>query len=247
VVSLLAVAAQADLVIESKVESPQMNSPMTTKIKGDKVRTDLSGMGMSVIMDNKSGDSINLMHAPKMAMKSTAAQTKQAVELAKQFSGVSSGEPSKPQKTDKTEKIGDYECDIYTWSSGGISGRYWVAKNHPQAALLKDAEKKMKSGILAGAEAGPDTTVLPGAVVKTETVAAGQTTVATVLSVKEQKVDDKEFEVPSDYKAMAMPQMPGFGGPGAGSAPAPAGAPAPAPPPAPARSPSGAPRPAGTK
>jgi len=236
--SLLAAAAQADLVIESKVESAQMNSAMTTKIKSDKVRTDIASgpMGaMSVIMDNQSGDSVNLMHAQKMAMKSTGAQMRQALEMAKQFTGAATGEAAKPQKTDRSEKIGDYDCDIYTWSSGGMSGRYWVAKNHPQAATLKEAEKKMKAGILAGAQTGPDTSALPGAVLKTETVAAGQTTVMTVVSVKEAKLDAKDFEVPPDYTAMAMPQMPGFGGQAPGGA-APGRAPAPAPqgaPPAP--------------
>jgi len=249
IVSLLAVGARADIVIESKVESAQMNSPLIVKIKGDKVRTDMAGMGMSVIMDNKSGDSVNLIHAPKMAMKSSAAQTKQALEIAKQFSGAATGETAKPQKTGNSEKVGEYDCDIYTWSSGAATGRYWVAKNHPQAAILKDAEKKMKAGVLANAEVGPDTSALPGAVLKTETTAAGQTTVATVLSIKEQKVDDKDFEVPADYKSMAMPQMPGFGAPNAGGAPAPGRAPAPggAPAPAPGRAPSGAPPAPGAK
>ena len=236
VVSLLAVVARADIVIESKIESAQMNSNMVVKIKGDKVRTDMAAMGMSVIMDNKSGDSVNLIHAPKMAMKSSAAQTKQALEIAKQFSGAAAGETAKPQNTGKSEKVGEYECDIYTWSSGAATGRYWVAKNHPQAAILKDAEKKMKAGILANADVGPDTSALPGAVLKTETSAAGQTTVATVMSVKEQKVDDKDFEVPADYKSMAMPQMPALGAPGAGGAPAPGG-----------RVPSGAPPAPGAK
>src|SRR4029079_9988431 len=34
-------AANADLVIEQKVESPQINSTIVTKIKGDKVRMDI--------------------------------------------------------------------------------------------------------------------------------------------------------------------------------------------------------------
>ena len=75
----LAVAVQADLVIESKLESPQINSAITTKIQGEKLRADMSGgaLGsMSVILDSKSGDSVNLMHGPKIAMKTSGAQMK---------------------------------------------------------------------------------------------------------------------------------------------------------------------------
>jgi hypothetical protein len=229
-VSILAAAAQADLVIESKVESPQVNTPMTTKIKGDKVRTDMNAgpMGaMSVIMDNKSGDSINLMHAPKIAMKTSGAQMKQTLEMAKQLSGAPAADATKPQKSSQSEKVGEYDCDIYTWNGGAMTARYWVAKSHPQAVMLKDAEKNMNAGVLGAAQSGPDTTTLPGPVLKTETVTAGQTTTVTVVSVKEQKLDDKDFETPADYKAMAMPQMPGFGGEGAGPIPAPRRAPAP--------------------
>jgi beta-galactosidase GanA len=240
--SLLAIAAQADLVVESKIESPQMNSTMTMKIRGDKIRTDVAGgpMGsMSVIVDNQSGDSVSLMHGPKMAMKTSAADMKRVAEMAKQFTGGATGDAAKPNKTGKTEKVGDYDCDVYSWTSGGMSGRYWVAKGHPQEAILKEAEKKMNAGIMAGAQTGPDTSALPGAVLKTETIAPNQTTVVTIVSIKEQKLDDKTFDVPADYKAMAMPQMPGFGGPPAGDAPAPGAAPIPRPaprgaPPAPA-------------
>ena len=224
VVSFMAAAVRADLVIESNVESPQMNTPMTTKIKGDKVRTDMNGGpigAMSVIMDNRSGDSINLMHAGKIAMKTSGAQMKQTLEMAKQLSGAPAGTPAKPQKSSQSEKIGDYDCDIYTWSGGTMTARYWVAKNHPQAAMLKDAEKKMNAGVLGAAQSGPDTTTLPGPVLKTETVTSGQTTTVTVVSVKEEKLDDKDFETPAEYKAVAMPQIPGFGGDGAGRAPAP--------------------------
>ena len=217
----LEVAVQADLVIESKLESPQINSSITTKIQGEKLRADMSGgaLGsMSVILDSKSGDSVNLMHGPKIAMKTSGAQMKQTLELAKQFTGAPTGEASKPEKSGMSEKIGDYDCDIYTWTATGTTGRYWVAKNHPQAQMLKEAEKMMNSGILGTTQSGPDISLLPGPVMKTETISAGQTTVITVESVKEQKVDPKDFEVPADYKAMVMPAIPGFGGDAGGGA-----------------------------
>jgi hypothetical protein len=219
-------AASADLVIEQKVESPQINSTVVTKIKGDKVRLDIAKSALgptSVITDSKTGDSVNLMHATKIAMKAGGAQMKQTLEaFAKQLGGGdASAKPVAPQGTGKTEKIGDYDCEIYTWSNGAMSGRYWVAKNHPQAAMLKEAEKRMSSGLLSGIPQGADAAALPGPAMKTETTAGGNTTTITVVSVKEQNVDEKDFEVPADYQPLAFPQVPGFGGQGGGVPPAP--------------------------
>jgi hypothetical protein len=205
--ALLATPAFADWVIESKIESPQMNTNSVIKVKGDKVRADLTAgpMGaMSSIIDTTSGDSVSLIHAQKMAMKMSAAQMKQAMEMAKQASGVK-GEPAKPKATGQKEKVGDYECEIWTWQDGDSTAKYWVATNHPQAAALKEVMKKTSGGALSGVQAGPDTTVFPGPTLKTEMTAAGTKTTMTVLSIKEQAVDAKEFDVPADYNAIAMP------------------------------------------
>jgi hypothetical protein len=218
VLALVAATASADLIVESKVESPQMNSNITTKIKGGKVRADLTGpMGaMSSIIDSASGDSIQLIHGQKMAMKTSAAQMKQAIEMSKQLSGTAPDKTPaavKPQATGQKEKVGEYDCEIYTWTGGGTTSKFWIALKHPQAALLKEAEKQMRSGVLGTVASGPDMTSLPGPALKTETQIANMKTVATILSVKETSVDAAEFEVPKDYQAMDMSKGPGAGGP----------------------------------
>jgi hypothetical protein len=217
VLAALTVSASADLIIESKVESPQMNSNMTTKIKEGKVRADMNGPlgAMSSIIDSASGDSIQLIHGQKMAMKTSAEQMKQAIEMSKKLSGIApdqSAASAKPQATGQKEKIGEYDCEIYSWTGGGTTSRFWVALKHPQAALLKEAEKKMRSGAL-GAAGGPDTSALPGPALKTETQVANMKTVATIISVKEGNIDPADFEVPKDYQSMDMSKLPGAGGP----------------------------------
>jgi hypothetical protein len=37
----------------------------------------------------------------------------------------------------------------------------------------------------------------------------GNKTTITIVSVKEQNVDAKEFEAPADYQAMSLPGLPG--------------------------------------
>ena len=219
VLALFTVAASADLILESKVESPQMNSNVVTKIKSGKVRADLNGPlgAMSSIIDSVSGDSVQLIHGQKMAMKTSAAQMKQAIEMSKQAAGAApqtNAPPVKPQATGQKEKVGEYECEIYTWTGGGVTSRYWIALKHPQAALLKSAEKEMRSGALGLAMgSGPDMADLPGPALKTEMNVANMKTVSTIVSVKETPVDAADFEVPKDYQMMDMSKIPGAGGP----------------------------------
>lgn len=218
-------AASADLIIETKVESPQMNSNVTTKLKGGKMRADMTGPlgAMSSIMDSASGESVQLIHGQKMAMKTSAEQMKQAIEMSKKLAGGNTdpnAAQTKPQATGQKEKIGEFECEIYTWSSGGTSSRFWVALKHPLATQLKDAEKQMRSGALGSvAAAGPDVTQLPGPALKTETQVSNMKTVATIVSVKEGTVDPADFEVPKDYQTMDMSKI---GAPGGAPVPPPA-------------------------
>jgi Domain of unknown function (DUF4412) len=225
VLAALTVAASADLIIETKIESPQMNSNMTTKIKGGKVRANLTGpMGaMSSIIDSATGESVQLIHGQKMAMKTSAEQMRQALEMSKRAAGATPDKEAaqtKPKATGQKEKIGEYECEIYTWSGSGTTSRFWVALKHPQAALLKAAEKQMRSGALGMAAMGPDMSDL-GPALKTETEVANMKTVATILSVKEESVDASEFEVPKDYQVMDMSKPGGASAVPAPKAPAP--------------------------
>jgi len=207
--ALLATPAFADWVIESKIESTALNTNTVIKVKGDKIRADLASgpMGaMSSIIDTASGDTMTLIHAQKMAMKMTAAQMKQAMEMAKKAAGVKAdAAAAKPKATGQKEKVGDYECEIWTWEDGDSSAKYWVATNHPQAAALKEITKKTSSSALTGIQAGPDVTELPGPAMKTEMTAGGTKTTMTILSVKEQAVDAKEFDTPAGYNAMPVP------------------------------------------
>src|SRR4051812_48602043 len=89
--------AQADVVIEQKIESAMTNGSMIMKIKGDQARVDIPGpMGqMSVIMNVKTGEMTTLMHAQKMVMKSNLNDIKGQTEAAQKAAGI---DPSKMEK-----------------------------------------------------------------------------------------------------------------------------------------------------
>ena len=208
VTALFIATASADWVIESKIESPQVTSATTTKVKGDKLRVDIADSpagAMSSIVDTKTGESIQLMHSQKMAMKTSGAVLKQAMDAAKQKAGVKEGAANELKPTGQIEKVGEFDCEIYTWTDGTNSSKIWVAKNHPQAAALKAFEKQMRSGFFGGMQMGPDTTKLPGPAIKTETNVQGSKITSTITGIKEEKIDDKEFEVPAGYQNLALP------------------------------------------
>jgi hypothetical protein len=209
----LIATASADWVLETKIESPQVNSAGVMKIKGDKLRVDMDAGpagAVSSIIDSATGDTIQVLHSQKMAMKMSSAQIKQAMEAAGQMPKKDAPPVPAAKATGEKEKIGDYECEIYTWTDGPTSVRLWIAKGHPHAAALQAMDKKMRSGVLGAMQKGPDTSLLPGPSLKTETTIGGVKTTNTVISVKEQDLDAKDFEVPAGYKDMALP--PGLGG-----------------------------------
>jgi len=207
----LVATASADWVIESTVESGQVNGVMTVKVKGDKVRMDIPNGrvgAVSSVVDTKTGDTLQIVHARKAAMKMDGATMKQMIAGAREKAGLKDGGVAEIKATGETEKVGNYDCDIYTWTDGAISKKYWVAKNHPQAAALKDWEKQMRSGFMGGIQVGPDTTKLAGPVIKTESTTPAGTTRTVITSVKEQDVDPKDFEVPEGYQTVTPPQPP---------------------------------------
>ena len=209
---LLVATASADWVIESNVESLKANGVLTIKVKGDKMRMDIPNErigAVTSIVDTKTGDTLQIVHAQKAAMKIDGEAMKKMVANSRDKAGFKDGDANEMKPTGETEKVGEYDCEIYTWSNGTISKKFWAAKNHPQAAVLKDLEKRMRSGFLGGIQMGPDTTTLPGTVIKTETTSPAGNTRSIITSVKEQDLEAKDFEVPEGYQTMAAPVPPG--------------------------------------
>lgn len=189
-------AANADLVIEQKVDNPAQKSVVTMKIKGDKLRTDV-GEQMTTIMDTKTGDTVTLMHPNKMAMKVSGEQVK---ALQKQMAGPN-GEGPKPVNTGKTEKVDGYDCTIWTLEMAGVKSTMWVAKDYPNY----DAIKKEMDSLATAMGQNAAVTDMGGMVVKTVADAGGMITTATVTSVKADPIDDAIFVVPAGYNEMKTP------------------------------------------
>jgi hypothetical protein len=109
----------------------------------------------------------------------------------------------KPKATGQSEKVGDWNADIYTLNVAGMAMKFWVAKDFPNAAAVKEQMNKLQK-LMAGS-VDLSKFDLPGMTVKTEmTMPQGKMT-STIVSVKEGPVADSEFAIPADYKKMAIP------------------------------------------
>jgi hypothetical protein len=211
------VAARADLVLQQNIESAMINGTITTQIKGDKIRVDIPATpqgSMSTIMNLSTGDSITLLHKQKTAMKVPGTEIKQMVENMKQARASAGTNAALPKflDTGKTEKVGSYDTEIYTWSGpDGANQTVWVARNFPDYAQIKVQMDKLNNSPLAQLSKGtvPDVSTLPGMVVKTQMVMNGQKVTSTLISATEKPVDASIFQTPKDYQAMNQP------GPGA--------------------------------
>ncbi len=204
----LAVAAVgwADLVIVQKVEGGGQSGEQTIKIKGDKARSDLA-QTVSMITDGATGDMVTLMHAGKTYLKVPATQTKAMMEQLQKMRPAT--EPAKLQPTGRKEKIGDYECEIFTSNLGALSVTYWIAKDFPNYPAVLAQLEKFQSGAISAMGKGtmPALKDFPGMAIKTEIDLSGKKTTTTVVSAKEENVDPAIFNIPAGYKEMTSPPL----------------------------------------
>lgn len=195
----------ADLVIVQKVEGGAQNADQTIKIKGDKSRTDLTP-AVSMLTNGATGEMITLMHTGRQYLKVSAEQTKSMMEQLQKFRG---SEPAKLQPTGKKEKVGDYDCEIFTAGLGALTATYWVAKDFPNYQNVLAQLDKFQSGTISAMGKGllPEIKDFPGMTMKTEIVLNGKKVTTTVISVKEDNVDPKVLDIPAGYKEITSPEL----------------------------------------
>ena len=205
-----AVFARADLVIEQKMESPVITGNVTMKLKGERARMDMpSPLGGSVttLMDFKSGEIIMLLHQQKMAARLTIADLKKQQEAGQKALGMDPTKFEKPKPTGKTEKVGDFDTEIFEMNQGALQVKLWIAKDFPNAQSVKEQMLKLSSAI-GGAGFDPSKVDVPGMVVKSEVGTPNGKMIITLVKAKEEPVDDKEFERPEGYQEPKLPGAP---------------------------------------
>lgn len=204
---LAAVAiGHADLVLVQKVEGGGQTGDQTIKVKGEKARCDLTPQ-ISMITDAGTGEMLTLMHTGRTFLKVSAEQTKAMLDQLQKLRPQT--EPAKAQPTGRKEKIGEYECEIFTANLGLVTVTYWIAKDYPNYQAVLDQLEKFQAGSMSGMGKGamPSIKDFPGMVMKTETDLSGKKTVQTLVSAKEENVDPAIFNVPAGYKEVTSSEL----------------------------------------
>lgn len=201
---LSSAAAFADLVITQKVEGAGQTGDVVLKIKDNRVRADLP-QGVSSITDTATGESVTLMHPQRSYLKISGERSKELLQrMQEQVHGApASAEPAKLEPTGKKEKIGDWEAEVFTSKIGKVTITYWIAKDFPNYAAIAPALQKIQLASLGNL--GPKTEDLGGMPVKIEMTFDKRKITNTVLSVKEQAVDEGVFALPKNYKEIELP------------------------------------------
>jgi hypothetical protein len=209
---LLACGARADLIITQKIDGAGQSGTMTMKIKGDKVRSDVSPE-LSMITDATSGDVTTIMHSQKSYIVTPASSTKALMEKMQktlpQSTAGASPVASKLAATGKKETINGYETEQYTASLGSMKMTYWIAPSFPAWKKVLEAMMAFQRGSLAAMAKGmmPGASDFSGMPMKTEVDLGGQKITTTVESVQEEPVADTEFQIPAGYTEMKMPSF----------------------------------------
>jgi hypothetical protein len=222
---LATLVARADVITVEAMTNGSQTATITTKIKGDKSRTDISSQGAdpgdtsstSIIADVDSGDIITLVHESKSFLKFSADKTKSLVDEMQKTKANALAAP-KIIDTGRAEKVGDYATEVYTAQTQTAKYTYWVAKDFPDFATLQDQMRKfqirqadLKRKLGMKEDLSPDIWTLDGMVVKTiiltqvtneKGVTTPATTVTTLVTARNQTLDPADFQIPADYIEM---------------------------------------------
>lgn len=214
--------ARADLTIVQKVEGLGPASEMTIKIKGDKVRMEISPK-ITTIFDGKTGEMTNLMNDEKTVVRISAEKMKAAAEMIKKFRPKK--EPAEKPKlvaTGRKETINGHQTEQYVYEGPEFKATYWIALDYPDGAEILKQLQAVKSDAWNAAKTKlPDYRDFPGLPLRTRMIlkkgnATGEQGTATdrsteitstITSVKQDPLSDSEFTVPKDFKEMAMPDI----------------------------------------
>jgi hypothetical protein len=197
----LAAIARADLVVVQKVEGGGISGEQTLRIKNDQARCDVAG-AFSLLVDRKTGETTTLSHGQKGYL--TVSPETAAAMIARLREARGSDAPPALVATGKKEKIGAYECELFTTDLGNVKASYWLAKDYPNFPALLAQMDIVDSNPLSGATGGaaPRTKDLPGMPMKIVMERNGQKVTVTFVSAKEEPVDPAIFKIPGDYKEL---------------------------------------------
>jgi hypothetical protein len=207
----LCISARADFTIIQKVEGRKAEgknsaNEITLKLKGDKVRMEVSPQ-MTVIVDGRNGDTITLMNTQKKFLRISGDKAKAIAELTTKYRGPTT-EKMKPTATGKKMTINGYETEEYVGETKSFRASYWIAPSFPDSAVIM---KQLQAVIPAAwndlAKGMMDYSDLPGFPLRTVIRTDNGEITSTLTAIKRDTLSDAEFMVPEDFQEMKIPNV----------------------------------------
>jgi hypothetical protein len=204
-------ALRADLILEQQFNDTNRTRVVTVKLHGNKMRMDNPGASFSVIADLSTRDSFTLLTTNKTYLERFGSEIRWAVAEEKKHTGGTNemdATPARAVDTGKSGMVDGYEAEIYTWSGAfGLTETLWVARQFPNyneiRAELYRLDRFNDSGPHRNAQ--PVLSLLPGMVLKSESVIKGHKATTTLVSAKVEPVNASLFEIPADYSPWKPP------------------------------------------
>src|SRR5450631_3982028 len=209
VTAFLSVTVRGDLTIVQKVEGIGSVKQITTKLKGDKARVEVSPE-VTTIIDNKSGEMLNLMNGKKKFLRISTDKSKAIAELASKYGGDSSAaaERSKLTPTGKKEMMNGYETEEYVRESPSVKESYWIALKYPDsAAIVKQLQAITPTAWNDIAKGMLDFRDFPGLPLRTIIKTDRREIISTITSIKQDLLSEAEFAVPKDFQELKVPNL----------------------------------------
>ena len=181
---------------------------MTIKIKGDKARIDATPQ-ITTIVDGKTGEMTNLMNDQKAVIRISAEKMKAAADMVSKFDDKNKpGEKPKLTPIGKKETINGFETDQYVCQTPEFKATYWIAAKYPDASvILKQLQSLNSQSWNASNSKMPDYRDFPGLPIKTLVSIGGKEITSTLVSIKQDPLNDADFSVPKDFKEIKTPDM----------------------------------------
>jgi hypothetical protein len=190
---------RAEMILEHEMKSEFMSGKMVTKYKGNRARCDypksMAG-DVSVLLDLKKDFIAILMHDQKSIVKMPLEAQRKSVTEQFKNANIDLKKVAPPKPTGKKEKVGKWNAEIFETKLGTEKARFWVVKDFPnyRSIQARMAKFEMNGGY------DPHSLDLGGLVVKSEMHIPPMGAITmTILRVREEAVEEKEFVVPADY------------------------------------------------
>jgi hypothetical protein len=209
VTAVLMLTARGDLTIVQKVEGTGAASQITIKLKGDKVRVEVTPP-VTTIIENRSGEVITLMNREKKFLRISADKSKAIAEMAAKYSGKTetAAESAKLTATGRKEMINGYEAEEYVREAPAFKATYWISSKYPDsAAIVKQLQAIISAAWNDVAKGMLDYRDFPGLPLRTKVKTNGKEITSTIISIRQDVLSEEEFSVPQDFQEIKAPNL----------------------------------------